>query len=161
MIDINTLLLVLLTILVVNLYLKSSKEHMVVGLDAEAVENIASIYSTGTMTVNNLTVTNGITIGNTTLNSSGIVTPQVKTGETTINSTGVIASGNISCNDLTTSSDKIVRTDGSYGVQSSRGGYLSDQGGWKSKPTNETMYEVLYFRKLPYRQLKNGSDGTN
>ena len=46
----------------------------------------------------------------------------------------------------------IIRKDKKYGVRSSRGGYLSDQGpagaGWKARPTLPTDFEVMNFDEL-------------
>ncbi len=41
-----------------------------------------------------------------------------------------------------------VRKDKKYGIQSSRGGYLSDQGGWKPRPTADNYWEVMKFDQL-------------
>jgi hypothetical protein len=46
----------------------------------------------------------------------------------------------------------IVRTDRKYGVKSSRGGYLSDQGqagaAWRSRPALSTDYEIMKFDEI-------------
>ena len=46
----------------------------------------------------------------------------------------------------------IIRKDKKYGVKSSRGGYLSDQGpagaSWKARPTLPTDFEVMIFDEL-------------
>lgn len=38
-----------------------------------------------------------------------------------------------------------VRKDKFYGIKSGRGGYLSDQGGWKAKPSKPTDWEAMVF----------------
>ena len=43
-----------------------------------------------------------------------------------------------------------IRKDRKYGVQSARGGYLSDQGGWKGRPTAANYYEVMKLDELPF-----------
>lgn len=46
----------------------------------------------------------------------------------------------------------IVRTDRNYGIKSSRGGYLSDQGqsgaAWKTRPTLSNDYEIMKFDEI-------------
>ena len=43
-----------------------------------------------------------------------------------------------------------VLTTKKYGIKSARGGYLSDQGGWKGRPNNAGHYEVMNFDPLPF-----------
>jgi hypothetical protein len=43
-----------------------------------------------------------------------------------------------------------VRKDRKYGIKSSRGGYLSDQGGWKGRPGSGGDWEVMYMDELPF-----------
>ena len=43
-----------------------------------------------------------------------------------------------------------VRKDKKYGIRSARGGYLSDQGGWKPKPPTAGHWEVMYMDELPF-----------
>jgi hypothetical protein len=44
-----------------------------------------------------------------------------------------------------------VRQDKKYGILSARGGYLSDQGGWKGKPNDPSNWEVMRFDQLPFK----------
>lgn len=46
--------------------------------------------------------------------------------------------------------DNYVRKDKKYAIKSSRGGYLSDQGGWKEKPVNKDKWEVMTLEELPF-----------
>ena len=50
-------------------------------------------------------------------------------------------------NDLKSNS---VRKDKKYGIRSARGGYLSDQGGWKGKPQGADWWETMYIDELPF-----------
>jgi len=43
-----------------------------------------------------------------------------------------------------------VRKDKKYGLQSSRGGYISDQGGWKGRPSQPGHWEVMRLDELPF-----------
>jgi len=43
----------------------------------------------------------------------------------------------------------MMRKDRKYGVQSARGGYLSDQGGWKGRPVDRSNWEVMRLDQLP------------
>jgi hypothetical protein len=43
-----------------------------------------------------------------------------------------------------------VRKDRKYGLRSARGGYLSDQGGWKGRPQNADWWEVMTLDELPF-----------
>ena len=44
----------------------------------------------------------------------------------------------------------VIRKDVKYGVRSARGGYLSDQGGWKGRPGAAGDWEVMTFDQLPF-----------
>ena len=44
----------------------------------------------------------------------------------------------------------IIRNGQKMGIKSSRGGYLSDQGGWKGKPGDNGNWEVMYIDKLNF-----------
>ena len=41
-----------------------------------------------------------------------------------------------------------IRKDKTYGIKSSRGGYLSDQGGWKGRPSKSTDWETMTFDQI-------------
>jgi len=44
--------------------------------------------------------------------------------------------------------NNMVRKDKKYGIQSSRGGYLPDGGGWRPRPTKADNWEVMRFDEL-------------
>jgi hypothetical protein len=44
--------------------------------------------------------------------------------------------------------NNVIRKDRKYGIKSSRGGYLSDQGGWKGKPVRDSDWEIMYFDQI-------------
>jgi len=47
-----------------------------------------------------------------------------------------------------------IRKDKPYAIQSSKGGHLSDQGGWKSAPQDWGGDETMYFREVPFNKDK-------
>ena len=47
-----------------------------------------------------------------------------------------------------------IRKDKPYAIQSSRGGHLSDRGGWGPAPADSTWLETMYFKEVSFNKGK-------
>lgn len=165
----------------------------------EAIQDIASVYNNGTLTVNNLHVTKGFVndgdmqvAGNSTLGQWSIRNDRIgipnrgdmnlaadswirlftyNGGDYPSNggyagqnlwcangslSASSIGTGSLSTNSIniansgTMAGGNLVSDNMAIGIQSSRGGYLVDGGGWSAcNPTKSNNYEAMKIIKLP------------
>jgi hypothetical protein len=172
----------------------SLNEHLSVGTAAsnESLQNIASVYNTGTLIVDNLQVKNSVQIGKdlqvggkSTLGQWTIYNDRIGipsrgdinlatdqwvrlynygtndytgqggfAGQNLWSSNSVRAptlSGDVNVSGNITMNGGGVLTDNmAVGIQSSRGGYLVDKGGWTScNPRKQTNWETMRILKLP------------
>lgn len=202
---INIVLILSIIILFILHFLsgRSVTEHLTSQTDAsnEAIQNIASVYNTGTLVVDNLQVKNGLQVGNNLqvgntlqVDNSLQVNGKSTLGQWTIyndrigipgrgdmnlagdqwirffdygtsnyTTNGGYASQNMWCNNSDVSGNMNVKgniamsggnvlTDNmAIGVQSSRGGYLLDNGGWSGcTPAQQDKWEVMRITKFPF-----------
>jgi len=81
------------------------------------------------------------------LNKGGVIVSRAWGGNGNLNvEGGLIVQGR----DILAELNQCVRKDKKYGIRSARGGYLSDQGGWKGKPQGADWWETMYMDELPF-----------
>jgi hypothetical protein len=203
----------ILFVILFALYVGKNQREDLTNLSNESLQNLASVYNNGVLTVGSIVATGDVTIGGT-LNTKGntsIGGTLTTTGNTMLNSDlttkGVSTLGlwtikndsigipgradinlatdkwlrlleygqpfngtyagsgggggfagqnywsvnNITAGgDITTKGQKVIYDGLALGIQSARTGFLSDQGGWKSRPKTATDWEVMYPRILGY-----------
>lgn len=160
----------------------------------EAIQDIASVYNNGTLTVNNLHVTKQIVndgdlqvAGNSTLGQWNIRNDRIGipdrgdmnlapdswirlftfnggdypsnggyAGKNLWCANGSLSASSVGTNSLSTNSGTLgggnLLTDSmAIGIQSSRGGYLADGGGWSTcNPSNAGNWQTMKIIKLPF-----------
>jgi hypothetical protein len=104
-------------------------------IDSADWMRIRGVAGTGTAVYNGMSINDGggLAVG---------TWKNVPVGQIWVNTICDTAGGNcVKVSDILHNQQKI-------GVKSSRGGYLSDQGGWKDRPTADSKWEVMYLDKL-------------
>jgi hypothetical protein len=85
---------IILIIIILYIYWSNTENFVTPSsqnISIESIQNLASVYNTGTLSASNLNITNKITIGNTTIDVSGNIT----NGKVKIDSNGNITNGAI------------------------------------------------------------------
>lgn len=171
----------IMTVIIVLIFMAFSNTTLETFSTNEAISNIASLYNSTNFTISNVNVTSSLNVAGTT-NLKGELTNlgNAKINGNIINNGNTSITGNLSANGNTTIKGSLVVKgrnildeldnikkhyiqDGSpIGIQSSRGGFLQDAGGWVQDPDPANAksgdWALLYARKV---YTINGQPVTN
>jgi len=161
----------IMTIIVILIFMAFSNTTLETFSTNEAISNIASLYNSNNFTVSNINVTSSLNVagttnlkgeltnlgnakinGNITNNGNTSITGNLSTnGNATIKGSLIVGGRNVIA-ELDNIKKHYIQDGSPIGIQSSRGGFLQDAGGWvqDNDPANANTgdWALLYARKV-------------